>query len=304
MKQKSYETRRENTSVRVRPREVYADAEEEGDERPMTRLGNRRPQSAFGRDRRKPGENNYSEKISPGREQVDYSTMRAPNPLFAEHLNKLFPDLQFPTELARRILTHASHPAAIYGHNAGHSFMGRRVISAYLYLLLSSSPNLKPSDDLEAIVAQTLNTYVLGEHIGSKWGLGRVMRWTPTLKSERLQDANIALLKGAGLYKVQGDAVAAVLGGIFEQFGASTAHRVFHTRVLPHILLSTNHTGLPEVFHGDARSACNRFGGMHGPLVVDYSSLPSLPTERQPPKEKKKVQSESIERVESEVSLD
>lgn len=95
---------------------------------------------------------------------------------------------------------------------------GRRVISAYLCLLLSSSPNLKPSDDVEAIVSRTLNTYVLGEHIGSRWGLGRVMRWTPTLKADRVKDADVALLKGAGLYKVQGDAVAAVIGGIFEQF--------------------------------------------------------------------------------------
>ncbi|KAJ3869434.1 hypothetical protein EV359DRAFT_69916 [Lentinula novae-zelandiae] len=199
--------------------------------------------------------------------------------MFAEHLNHLFPELQFPLELARRILTHASHPAAIYGHNAGLSFMGRRVISAYLYLLLSSSPHLKPSDDLEAIVAQTLNTYVLGEHIGSKWGLGRVMRWTPTLKADKSKDASPTLLKGVGLYKVQGDAVAAVLGGIFEQFGASTAHRTFHTRVLPHILASKSHAGLPEAFHEDVRSACNRFGGLQGPLVIDNSSLPLLTTD-------------------------
>ncbi|KAJ3739485.1 hypothetical protein DFH05DRAFT_1406934 [Lentinula detonsa] len=189
--------------------------------------------------------------------------------MFAEHLNNLFPELKFPLELARRILTHASHPAAIYGHNAGLSFMGRRVISAYLYLLLSSSPNLKPSDDLEAIVAQTLNTYVLGEHVGSKWGLGRVMRWTPTLKTDKAKDANFTLLKGVGLYKVQGDAVSAVMGGIFEQFGGSTAHRVFHTRVLPYILARKNNAGLPEAFHADVHSACNRFGGLQGPLNID-----------------------------------
>ncbi|KIK68026.1 hypothetical protein GYMLUDRAFT_155573 [Collybiopsis luxurians FD-317 M1] len=211
--------------------------------------------------------------------------MRSPSPKFAEHLNKLFPELLFPIELGRRILTHSSHPAAIYGHNAGLSFMGRRVISAYLSLLLSSSPNLKPSDDIEAIVAQALNTYVLGEHIGSKWGLGKVMKWTPTLKADKAKNADNVLLKSVGLYKVQGDAVAAIIGGVYEQFGASAAHRAFCTRVLPHILLSKPHTGLPEAFHGDAHAACNRFGGMQGPLVVDYSSLPCLP------KEPKKVQS-------------
>jgi hypothetical protein len=47
-----------------------------------------------------------------------------PDPYFAEHLNGLFPTLQFPPELARRILTHGSHPAATYGHNAAYSFMG------------------------------------------------------------------------------------------------------------------------------------------------------------------------------------
>ncbi|KAJ3774462.1 hypothetical protein FB446DRAFT_639778 [Lentinula raphanica] len=198
--------------------------------------------------------------------------------MFAEHLNNLFPGLQFPLELARRILTHASHPAAIYGHNAGLSFMGRRVISAYLYLLLSSSPHLRPSDDLEAIVAQSLNTYVLGERIGSKWGLGRVMRWTPTIKADRAKDANFTILKGVGLYKVQGDAVAAVVGGIFEQFGGSAAHRTFHTRVLPHILARKNNAGLPEAFHADVQSACNRFGGMEGPLLVDHPSSPLAQT--------------------------
>jgi hypothetical protein len=49
---------------------------------------------------------------------------KRPDPYFAEHLNGLFPALQFPPELARRILTHASHPAAKYGHNAAYSFMG------------------------------------------------------------------------------------------------------------------------------------------------------------------------------------
>lgn len=188
---------------------------------------------------------------------------------------------------------------SLFDHFAENFDSGRRVISAYLYLLLSSSPHLKPSDDLEAIVAQTLNTYVLGEHIGSKWGLGRVMRWTPTLKADKSKDASPTLLKGVGLYKVQGDAVAAVIGGIFEQFvrvnslyliltlylivtvlqGASTAHRTFHTRVLPHILASKSHAGLPEAFHEDVRSACNRFGGLQGPLVIDSSSLPLLTTD-------------------------
>lgn len=45
-------------------------------------------------------------------------------PYFAEHLEGVFPTLTFPPELARRILTHSSHPAAIYGHNAVYGFLG------------------------------------------------------------------------------------------------------------------------------------------------------------------------------------
>ena len=62
----------------------------------------------------------------------------------AEHLNGLFHPLQFPPELARRILTHASHPAAINGHNAGLSFVGayryscERLISRSLYPIIRS----------------------------------------------------------------------------------------------------------------------------------------------------------------------
>lgn len=123
MKRKPTETRsfsREN-STDFAPRTVYADAQD-GDDESVSRLGSRRPPSAFGRDRRKPDYKNHDENSS--RERVDYSTMRAPNAMFAEHLNNLFPELQFSIELARRILTHSSHPAAIYGHNAGLSFMG------------------------------------------------------------------------------------------------------------------------------------------------------------------------------------
>ena len=43
---------------------------------------------------------------------------------FVEHLNGLFPPLQFPPELARRVLTHGSHPSAASGHNAGLRFIG------------------------------------------------------------------------------------------------------------------------------------------------------------------------------------
>ena len=44
---------------------------------------------------------------------------------FARHLNAQLSPLKFPPELARRILTHASHKKApIDGHNARMSFIG------------------------------------------------------------------------------------------------------------------------------------------------------------------------------------
>ena len=52
------------------------------------------------------------------------SSWREADPRLAEHLNALFPTLSFPPELAKRILTHNSHPASAYGHNAAFSFMG------------------------------------------------------------------------------------------------------------------------------------------------------------------------------------
>ena len=44
---------------------------------------------------------------------------------FAQHLNAQLSPLKFPPELARRILTHASHKKApIDGHNARMSYIG------------------------------------------------------------------------------------------------------------------------------------------------------------------------------------
>lgn len=48
------------------------------------------------------------------------------------------------------------------------------------------------------------------------------------------------------------------------------AHRVFHTRLLPHLLLP-GYEGLPEAFHADAQAACERMGGVDGELLLDLS---------------------------------
>lgn len=98
---------------------------------------------------------------------------------------------------------------------------GRRVIESYLLLFLNSSSALRSAHDLDAILNRTVNSYILGEHVGSSWGLGRALRWTPSIPASQMlsvNDGNRKLLKGVGFYKVQGDTVAAVIGGIYHQF--------------------------------------------------------------------------------------
>lgn len=96
-------------------------------------------------------------------------------------------------------------------------------MESYLFLFLNSCPSLELYHDVEAITSRTINTYTLGEHIGSQWGLGRILRWTPAAPAQKLASAEDreASLRSVGLYKVQGDTVAAVMGGIFYQFVGS-----------------------------------------------------------------------------------
>lgn len=117
------------------------------------------------------------------------------------------------------------------------------------------------------------------------------MRWVPTLSKDRLRSVEgkgeiSQLSRVVGLYKVQGDAVAAVMGTIFQQFvrllivlsfsmllraflgqGGSVALRAFHTRVLPNLLLDGKNGGLPLVFHSEAREICNKMGGSESDLT-------------------------------------
>jgi len=199
-----------------------------------------------------------------------------------DHLNGLFQPLVFPPEMAARILTHASHPDALVRHNARLSFIGRRVLQTYLHLFLASAPALQSSPagvhDIELITERALNTYVLGEHVAPRWGLGRVLKWTPRnvhlLGMDIEDDDPRELLKlpkekgwSVGMYKVQGKAVEAVVGGVFHQFGGAVSHRLFHTRMLPHILLPGRPEGLHDAFHDHALEMCEQMGGLDAPLV-------------------------------------
>ncbi|PPR04270.1 hypothetical protein CVT26_004060, partial [Gymnopilus dilepis] len=185
---------------------------------------------------------------------------------FAEYMNRLFSPLQFPPELAQRILTHASHVAARRGHNAAHSFIGRRVLNAYFLMFLNASRHLTPKHDIEQIASSTLHTNLLGEHVAHTWGVGQVLVWAPSAPAEKLAGGKTSkeLLRTAGLYKVQGEAVQAIVGGVYQQYGGTVAHRLFHTRVLPLLRVKG---GLPGVFHDDAMLICKRMGGETGNLL-------------------------------------
>ena len=94
------------------------------------------------------------------------------------------------------------------------------MLSAYLQLFLHSSSALQPQDDAEEIMRMTLNTDFLGEYVGPEWGVGRVIRWTPSAPAHRLAEIEkrVDVRRQVGLYKVQGEAVEAIIGGIYFQF--------------------------------------------------------------------------------------
>jgi len=179
----------------------------------------------------------------------------------AHYLNKTFAPLQFPPALAQRILTHLSHRDSVVGHNSRFSFLGRRTLDAYLLLFLQGLPAAAEHDHAR-IAARVLNTHCLGEHVAPRWGLQDVMRWVPPRAADPGLDG-----RAAGLHKVAGTMVEAVVGGVLHQFGGNVAHRLFHVRVLPHLLLPGSPFGLPDVLHADALKATERYGGLKGPLV-------------------------------------
>jgi hypothetical protein len=135
--------------------------------------------------------------------------------------------------------------------------------------------------DHSRIAARVLNTHSLGEHVAPHWRLQDVMRWNPPRAGDPGLDG-----KAAGLHKVAGTMVEAVVGGVLHQFvsriycsltlllfeltdcqGGRIAHRLFHTRVLPHLLLPGSPFGLPDILHADALKAAEHYGGLKGSLV-------------------------------------
>lgn len=92
-------------------------------------------------------------------------------------------------------------------------------MSAYLLLFLQSSRNLSTMDSTEDIASNTLHTNLLGEHVGHAWGVGRVMVWQPSIRTDSRAGGSVSSesLRSAGLYKVQGETVQAIMGAIYQQ---------------------------------------------------------------------------------------
>ncbi|KAI0348377.1 hypothetical protein BDW22DRAFT_1366032 [Trametopsis cervina] len=206
-------------------------------------------------------------------------------PELAAHLNETFAPLEFSPELAARILTHPGHKHASISSNSRLSFIGRRVLQSYLMLFLNSSPDAGIAHSYETIVEKTLNTYILGEFVAPKWGLPPIMKWRPIGLDSRIdrRDAHKLGREAAfsiGLYKASGTAVEALVGGVFHHYGGNVAHRLFHTRLLPHVLLPGRPDGLHDSFHGHALKICKQLGGQHGNLLDSASPETQSPHSR------------------------
>lgn len=157
-------------------------------------------------------------------------------------------------DLAIRMVTHkgsisANAPAELSQHNARLAFLGRRILRLYLSIFFHAHTSLleqarrqqQASDDTadaiapssgspsstkltESLLNDTLNTYSLGRFVATRWELEHNMRWMQMVDHRG---------RPSGLGKVSGQAVEAIMGGIFRQYGAAVALQVFNSRVLP-----------------------------------------------------------------------
>ncbi|KIM34007.1 hypothetical protein M408DRAFT_325550 [Serendipita vermifera MAFF 305830] len=185
-----------------------------------------------------------------------------------QHLQQLFPSLEFPEDLALRIITHASWRNGEEGHNGRMAFLGRRVLECYLNLFLHSrtnsgisTPHVFHRMDYDELAAKILDTPVLGEYVGSAWNLEQVMRWVPSHTNDPSRT-----MWSSGLYRVRGTAVEAIVGGVFHQFGGLVAHRLFHTRLLPH-LAAASILPISDSLRQAVTDASKAYGGLEAPLI-------------------------------------
>ncbi|KAF9515720.1 hypothetical protein BS47DRAFT_1293473 [Hydnum rufescens UP504] len=182
------------------------------------------------------------------------------------YLQARFPPLEFPPDVAQRILTHSSWRAGAqtYGHNTRLGFIGRRVMQSYLMLFLQSRLKTRGAEpkqvtdviDFEELAEKILDTHVLGTIVGEPWQLEDIMRWTD---AKNPNDSTGSL--SVGMRKVRGATVEAIIGGIFHQFGGVAAKIAFHTRVLPFLV-----PVMPESLTPSVEEACIQLGGREASL--------------------------------------
>ena len=144
--------------------------------------------------------------------------------------------------LVSNALTHESWMHGLQGHNRRLSFIGRRALKTYLTLFLfdifehanrinAQAPDLKylqtvlsSQQDIDDILA----THHIGDHVGRKLGLEKVMRWHPTTRVDPTNGT-----RESGLFKVRGTCVEAIMGAIYHFRGALVAQQFFLSRILP-----------------------------------------------------------------------
>ncbi|KZT56272.1 hypothetical protein CALCODRAFT_471246 [Calocera cornea HHB12733] len=186
-----------------------------------------------------------------------------------EFFQSLFAPLEFPEDLALRVITHMSWLGGIEGHHARFVFLGRRALRASTFMFLQSPEVHNPqskydiapwNEAVASAAAQMLDTHVLGKEVGRVWELERVMRWIPHIPDSTDIDR---VLLSSGLLKVRGATVEAVIGGLVHQHGGLVAHRAFLTRVLPHL----KHL-LPPLHRDAATRVIAKMGGVNAPLAL------------------------------------
>ena len=145
-------------------------------------------------------------KVASSRERQSSTTEADSAQWATSYLRETFPSLpgKFPPGVAKRIMTHMSYRAGAqtYGHNARLSFLGRRVLKAYLLMYLQSSVPEEvmlgpgagrasaalgaPRDagtidgfvDFDDFIESALDTRELGERVATAWKLENGVRWT------------------------------------------------------------------------------------------------------------------------------
>ncbi|SCV72339.1 BQ2448_3876 [Microbotryum intermedium] len=180
---------------------------------------------------------------------VPGSTLYAP-PVDAQlnHIGTLLNPLNLPSPLdpllVQRALTHKSgqrkpspnsnSTTSQTGHGEKLAFLGRRVLRMHYTLHLATQLDARSQvlhDGLRQSVIDTrFDTKQLGATVGKGWGLETVLRWR-----------EVRGPKGdpTGLYKARGQAVEALIGAVYTQFGIQATKKMFELMVWPGLGMST-----------------------------------------------------------------